>query len=132
MAEKGLNLHNIAGGALAFVNPWRTMEFTTTKAVWSPDSRVPTEEKETITVQGKLQPANLQTLQEMGFTLREYQYWRVYLNLNATQVDKLRQFGCDTFVCEGNKYRIVEKMDWQQMNDGWTEAYCYLDEAKND
>lgn len=125
----GLNLHNIAGSALAFVNPWQDFTFTKTFTTWTLDSRKPQEVQETLTVQGKLQPANLQTLGEMGYTLREYQYWRVYLNLNATQIDKLRQLGCDTFVCNGNTYRITDKSDWQQ--NGWTEAYCYLDEAAN-
>lgn len=122
---QGLNLHSIAGSALAFVNPWQKMTFTKVSVEWSPDSRVPTKTTEEITVDGKLQPANLQTLVEMGYTLREYQYWRVYLNLNATQLDKLRQFGSDTFVCDGKTYRITDKMDWEQ--NGWTEAYCYLD-----
>lgn len=127
---QGLNLHQIAGSALAFVNPWRELTFTKTSTVWTPDSRVPQTTTQTVTVQGKLQPANLQSLAEMGYTLREYQYWRVYLNLNATQLDKLRQLGSDTFVCEGNTYKITDKSDWEQC--GWTEAYCYLDEVNNE
>ncbi|MCH5201911.1 MAG: hypothetical protein J1F17_01765 [Oscillospiraceae bacterium] len=126
---QGLNLHQIAGSALAFVNPWQEMVFTKTSTIWSPDSRVPQTTTEEVTVQGKLQPANLQTLSEMGYTLREYQYYRVYLNLNATQLDKLRQLGSDTFVCNGDTYRITDKSDWQQ--NGWTEAYCYLDSVDN-
>lgn len=124
----GLNLHQIAGSALAFVNPWRTFNFIKTFTTWTPDSRKPLIVQEVLSVQGKLQPANLQTLAEMGYTLREYQYWRVYLDLNATQIDKIRQFGADTFTCDGGTYRITDKSDWQQ--NGWTEAYCYLDKQE--
>lgn len=127
---QGLNLHNIAGGALAFVNPWQTMTFTKVKVTWKTDSRTPVTEMESVEVQGKMQPANLQTLAEMGYTLREYQYWRIYLNLDATQLDKLRQLGSDTFVCDGCTYRITDKTDWIQ--NGWREAYCYLDEVQDD
>ena len=31
----GLNLHNIAGSALAFVNPWKSMVFTKKTVVWA-------------------------------------------------------------------------------------------------
>ena len=121
----GLNLHNIAGSALAFINPWQEMTFTKTSVAWNSASRVPVSTTQTATIQGKLQPANLQTLAEMGYSLKEYQYYRVYLSLDATQIDTLRQLGCDTFVCDGNTYRITDKEEWQQ--NGWTEAYCYLD-----
>lgn len=122
----GLNLHDIAGNALAFVNPWQDMVFTKKTVVWSENSRTPNVTETSITVQGKLQPANLQTLAELGYNLKEYQYWRVYLNLDATQIDSIKQLGSDTFICGGLKYRITDKMDWIQ--NGWREAYCYVDE----
>lgn len=125
---QGLNLHQIAGSALAFVNPWRNFNFIKTFTTWTPSSRKPLIVQEIMTVKGKLQPANLQTLAEMGYTLREYQYWRVYLDLDATQIDKIRQFGADVFTCDGGTYRITDKMDWQQ--NGWSEAYCYLDKQE--
>lgn len=123
---KGINLHNIAGSALAIVNPWKAMTFTKVVTVWSQDSREPSTSTETVTVNGKLQPANLQDLAEMGFDLREYQYWRVFLSLDATQLDRVKQLGSDTFICEGSKYRMVAKEDWIQ--NGWREGFCYLDE----
>ena len=123
----GLNLHSIAGNALAFINPWKDMVFTTKTVSWSPNSRKPTVVEQSVTVQGKLQPASPQTLQQLGFNLQEYQYWRVYLNLDSTQLDMIRQLGCDTFTCEGIRYRIVAKEDWWQ--DGWREAYCYVDDV---
>lgn len=122
----GLNLHDIAGNALAFVNPWQDMVFTKKTVVWSESSRTPNVTETSITVQGKLQPANLQTLAELGYNLKEYQYWRVYLNLDATQIDSIKQLGSDTFICGGLKYRITDKMDWIQ--NGFREAYCYVDE----
>jgi hypothetical protein len=126
----GLNLHSIAGNALAFVNPWQDMIFTKKSVVWSKNSRTPTVTESSITVQGKLQPANLQTLVELGYNLKEYQYWRVYLNLDATQIDSIKQLGSDTFVCNGLIYRITDKSDWIQ--NGWREAYCYVDGEVDD
>lgn len=121
----GLNLHNIAGSALAFINPWKDMLFTKKTVVWAENSRQPTVSEVAVSIKGKLQPANLQTLAEMGYNLKEYQYYRVYLSLDATQLDTIRQLGSDTFICEGLKYRITDKSDWIQ--NGWREAYCYLD-----
>lgn len=126
----GLNLHNIAGNALAFVNPWRDMVFTKKEAVWNKNSRKPVVSESSVSVKGKLQPANLQTLAEIGYNLKEYQYWRVYLNLDATQIDSIKQLGSDTFVCDGLKYRITDKEDWLQ--NGWREAYCYVDDEVSD
>lgn len=126
----GLNLHNIAGNALAFVNPWRDMVFTKKEVVWNKNSRKPVVSESSVSVKGKLQPANLQTLAEIGYNLKEYQYWRVYLNLDATQIDSIKQLGSDTFVCDGLKYRITDKEDWLQ--NGWREAYCYVDDEVSD
>lgn len=122
----GLNLHSIAGNALAFVNPWVDMVFTKKEVSWSQNKRVPDVVESSVSVKGKLQPANLQTLAEIGYNLKEYQYWRIYLNLDATQIDSIKQLGSDTFVCNGLRYRIADKEDWIQ--NGWREAYCYVDE----
>ena len=122
----GLNLHNIAGNALAFINPWKDMTFTKKSVTWAQNSRQPVISETSVSVKGKLQPANLQTLAEIGYNLKEYQYWRVYLNLDATQLDTIKQLGSDTFICDGLKYRITDKEDWIQ--NGWREAYCYVDE----
>lgn len=122
----GLNLHNIAGNALAFINPWKDMTFTKKSVTWAQNSRQPVVSETIVSVKGKLQPANLQTLAEIGYNLKEYQYWRVYLNLDATQLDTIKQLGSDTFICDGLKYRITDKEDWIQ--NGWREAYCYVDE----
>ena len=126
----GLNLHNVAGNALAFVNPWQDMTFTKKTVKWEAGSRTPTVTTSSVTVKGKLQPADLQTLISLGYNPREYQYWRVYLSTDATQLDKIRQLGSDTFVCAGLKYRLTDKMDWYQ--DGFREAYCYLDSEVED
>lgn len=122
----GLNLHSIAGNALAFVNPWQDMTFIKKSVVWNENSRMPVTTEESVTIKGKLQPANLQTLVELGYNLKEYQYWRVYLNLDATQIDSIKQLGSDTFTCNGLVYRITDKSDWLQ--NGWREAYCYVDD----
>lgn len=124
----GLNLHEIAGNALTMVNPWKDMTFEKSETKWVEGSRKPEVVKSTVTVQGKLQPASLQQLAEMGFALNEYQYFRVFLSLDATQLDRIRQLGSDRFICEGNQYRIVAKEDWLD-NAGWREAYCYLEKV---
>ena len=121
----GLNLHNIAGTALDFINPWKEMVFIKKTVTWEKTSRNPINTYESIIVQGKLQPVNLQQLAEMGFSINEYQYYRVYISADITQLDRIRQLGSDTFTCEGLKYRIVAKEDWIQ--NGWREAFCYLD-----
>lgn len=124
----GLNLHEISGNALTMVNPWKDMTFEKSETKWVEGSRKPEVVKSTVTVQGKLQPASLQQLAEMGFALNEYQYFRVFLSLDATQLDRIRQLGSDRFICEGNQYRIVAKEDWLD-NNGWREVYCYLEKA---
>lgn len=125
----GLNLHEVVGDALSFLNPWQDLAFTKTTVNWVQGQREPEKTTESVTVKGKLQPANLQTLGEMGYALQEYQYWRVYLSLDATQLDRLRQLGSDTFKINNDSYRITDKEDWIQ--NGWREAYCYLDKVEN-
>ncbi len=126
----GLNLHEIAGEALTVVNPWKDMTFEKVATTWSKDSRVPEVVKTTVTVKGKLQPASLQQLAEMGFAITEYQYFRVFLSLDATQLDRIKQLGSSRFVCEGKSYIIVAKEDWFD-NAGWRELYCYLEKASD-
>lgn len=124
----GLNLHDIAGSALAFINPWRDLTFTRTQVEWQTGSREPVTTTSTVTVKGKLQPANGQSLSQLGFNLAEYEYYRLYLSMDATHLDRLKQLGSDTFTCEGKTYRLVEKLNWLQ--DGWRETYCYEDKAE--
>ena len=129
---EGLNLHAVVSDALSFVNPWKDMIFTKITVEWQKNSysRVPEKKASTFTIKGKLQPASSQDLAEMGFNVKEYQYYRLYLSLDVTQIDTLRQLGADTFVCEGIKYRVVAKEDWIQ--NGWREAYCYAEGVVND
>lgn len=120
----GLNLHDIVGDALAELNPWKDLVFTTTKVEWVQGSRQPTRTTEEVTVKGKIQPANQQELGEMGYAVTEYQYFTFWVSFTATQADRLRQLGCDTFTVDGEKYKVVGKDDWIQ--DGWRQGYCYL------
>lgn len=124
----GLNLHEAVGDALADINPWQTLTFTKTKTEWTPAARVPTETTETITLQGKLQPADLQDVQKLGFDVNSYQYFRVFISADITQIDRLRQLGADVFTTpDGLTYRMTAKSDWIQ--NGWREGYCYLEDA---
>lgn len=118
-----LNLHNIVGDALTIVNDWQTLVFTKTSVEWQISSREPTKITSTLEVRGKIQPASLQELRETGFNLQEYQYFRIFISGEPTQLDKLRQFGSDTFICGGYTYQIVAKEAWDDA--GWREAYAY-------
>lgn len=118
-----LNLHNVVGDALTIVNDWQTLIFTKTSVSWAVSSRTPTKTTSTLEVKGKIQPANLQELRETGFNLQEYQYFKIYISGEPTQLDKLRQFGSDTFTCNNYTYKIVAKEAWEDA--GWREAYAY-------
>lgn len=118
-----INLHNIVGEALTPVNDWRTLIFTKTKVEWDISSREPIEKTSTLEVRGKIQPASLQELRETGFNLQEYQYFKVFLSGEPTQMDKLRQFASDTFTCDGYTYQLVAKEPWDDA--GWREVYAY-------
>lgn len=122
-----LNLHNTVAEALSSLNPWKIMTFTKTFTEWSIDSREPTITTEKIELQGKIQPANNQDVIKLGFDVNSYQYYRVFISADITQIDRLRQLGSDTFVLDdGTKYRMVAKNDWIQ--NGWREGFCYLEE----
>lgn len=118
-----LNLHDLVGDALTIVNDWQALVFTKVLTVWAVSSREPTKTTERLVAKGKLQPASAQDLHELGFNLQEYEYFKLYMSGEPTQLDRLRQFGSDTFTCNGYTYKIVGKMPWDDA--GWREAYCY-------
>nr|DAT71929.1 MAG TPA: hypothetical protein [Caudoviricetes sp.] len=118
-----LNLHNIVGEALTVVNDWQDLVFTKTTVEWLPSSREPVKTQTKMTVRGKIQPASLQELRETGFNLQEYQYFKVFITGDPTQLDRLRQFGSDTFICQEYTYQVVAKEAWDDA--GWREAYAY-------
>ena len=118
-----LNLHDIVGEALTVVNDWQTLVFTKTSVEWQTSSREPIKNTYVLEVRGKIQPASLQELRETGFNLQEYQYFRIFISGEPTQLDRLRQFGSDTFTCGGYTYQIVAKEAWDDA--GWREAYAY-------
>ena len=118
-----LNLHEIAGNALTVVNDWVEMVFTMTDVRWDISSRDPIKTKSTITLRGKIQPASSQDLHELGFNLAEYEYFKAHVTGTPTQLDRLRQRGCDTFKCGDYEYKIVGKMPW---DDGrWRKFFAY-------
>lgn len=119
-----LNLHEIVGDSLTVVNDWKDLVFTKRFAKWDKSSREPEITTSTLTLKGKKQPANLQELRETGFNLQEYQYFKFFISGEPTQLDRLRQFGSDTFTCEGCTYQVVAKEPWDDA--GWREFYAYL------
>ena len=119
-----LNLHKIAGNALAIVNDWQEMIFTQISSKYEAGNRDPIITETTVTLKGKLQPANDQEIQQLGFNLTDYQYFKIYITGTPTQLDTIRQLGCDTFICNNKKYKISGNRPW---DDGhWRKAYCYL------
>ena len=118
-----LNLHAIVGDALTVVNDWKDLVFTKTQTEWNVESREPVITTSTLAVRGKIQPASLQELRETGFNLQEYQYFKVFISGEPTQLDRLRQFGSDTFTCDGYTYQVVAKESWDDA--GWRECYAY-------
>lgn len=122
---EGLNLHETVADALAELNPWHKLAFTKTTTVWTPDARTPTETTSTIILYGKIQPAYTQEVQQLGFDVTSFQYYRIFISADITQIDELRQLGADEFTTEnGDKYKIVAKSDWIQ--NGWRKGYAYL------
>lgn len=118
-----LNLHAIVGDALTVVNDWKDLVFTKVTTEWQVNSREPVVTTSELTVKGKIQPASLQELRETGFDLQEYQYFKVFISGEPTQLDRLRQFGSDTFKCDGYTYQVVAKEAWDDA--GWREVYAY-------
>lgn len=118
-----LNLHELVGDALTIVNDWQNLVFTKTLVEYKLTSDVPTERKKRLVVRGKMQPASLQELRELGNNLNSYAYFKVFITGTPTQMDQLNQFACDTFTCGGYKYKIVAKEQWDDA--GWRECYAY-------
>ena len=122
---EGLNLHATVADALAELNPWQELTFTKKTVEWSPSSRTPKETTATIVLNGKIQPADTQEVQQLGFDVTSFQYYRIFISAGITQIDELRQLGADEFTTEnGDKYKVVAKSDWIQ--NGWREGYAYL------
>jgi len=125
---EGLNLHKVVADALAVLNPWQTLTFTKKTVSWSPEARKPKETTTTLVLNGKIQPADTQEIQQLGFDITSYQYYRIFISADITQIDELRLLGADEFTTEnGDKYKVVAKSDWIQ--NGWREGYAYLMEA---
>lgn len=120
-----LNLHNIVGDPLTCVNAWQTMTFTKTTVEWVETSRDPVTTTEEVVVKGKLQPVNTQDIEALGFDVNTYQYFKIYLSGTPTQLDRVRQLGSDTFICNNLEYHLTGKMPWDDA--GWRKGFCYLD-----
>lgn len=118
-----LNLHELVGDALTVVNDWQQLIFTKTIVTWKTTAETPDKTTRRLVLRGKLQPASTQDLRELGFNLAEYQYFKVFITGTPTQMDRLNQYACDTFACNGYKYRIVAKEPWDDA--GWRECFAY-------
>lgn len=125
-----MEINNIVSNTLSAAFPRQQFIFTNTKVEWKKDSRQPLKTTETLTLTGRMQPANYATISRLGFNINNYELYTVYLsNLTITQIDKLKQLGCSTFTYNNETYKIIGKMGWD--TNQWREFQCYRMEADN-
>lgn len=125
-----INLHELVGDTLTIVNDWQTLVFTKTLVVWNVGRDTPTPTTKRLIMRGKIQPASLAELRELGLILNNYQYFKIFITGTPTQIDRLNQFGTDTFTCGGYKYKIVAGERWDDA--GWREMYAYRINTDNE
>lgn len=118
-----INLHELVGDVLTIVNDWQTLTFTKKLVTWTVGHDTPTTTKQRLVLRGKMQPASLAELRELGLNLNNYQYFKIFITGTPTQIDRLNQFASDTFICGGYKYKIVAAERWDDA--GWREVYAY-------
>ena len=114
-----LNLHNIAGGALAGLNTWQEAKFTRTLVNYQTGEETAT----TFTLQVKLQPASLYALEQLGYNVTDYQYYKIFASGDVRTLESLEGNKADTFELAGKVYKIVAVMDWSGC--GFRECYAY-------
>ena len=125
-----LNLHNLVGDALTIVNDWQNLVFTKTLVEWVVGKDTPTKRTRRLVMRGKIQPASLAELREIGLNLDNFQYYKIFITGTPTQIDRLNQFASDTFTCGGYKYKIVAGERWDDA--GWREMYAYRINTDNE
>lgn len=119
------NINNIVRSNQASLYPNQEIIFENVKVEWKLESREPVKTKDIVILQGRLQPVDTQTLEQLNFNITEKQYFRLYLSsINETQADKIRQLGTTTFFVGNIQYQIVGKLPWDTNN--WRELYCYV------
>lgn len=119
------NINNIVRSNQASLYPNQEIIFENIKVEWKLESREPVKTKDIVILQGRLQPVDTQTLEQLNFNITEKQYFRLYLSsINETQADKIRQLGTTTFFVGNIQYQIVGKLPWDTNN--WRELYCYV------
>lgn len=121
-----LNIHELIGDALTVVNDWKEFIFTRTTQEWVVGELEPEETSEEIVLKGKLQPASINDIMQLGVNFINKQYFKIYVSGTPTELDRVQQIQSDTFICDGFKYRIVGKFPWD--DGGWRKAFCYLDD----
>lgn len=125
-----LNLHKIIGGSLAVVNDWQEMVFTKITSQYTSESRDPVIIETELTLKGKMQPLSMSDIYQLGLSTTSYQYYKIFVTGKPTQLLQAQQIGSDTFICNGNKYKVIGNLPWD--DGGWREAICYLDEEVGD
>lgn len=118
-----INLHELVGDVLSVVNDWQHLVFTKTLVEWTTDSETPTRQTKRLVMRGKMQPASLADMRELGLNANTYQYFKIFISGTPTQIDQLNQFAADTFTCGGYTYKVVASERWDDA--GWREIYAY-------
>ena len=118
-----INLHELVGDVLTIVNDWQPLVFTKTLVEWTVGKDTPTRATKRLVMRGKIQPASLAELRELGHNLTNYQYFKIFITGTPTQIDQLNQFASDTFTSGGYKYKVVAGERWDDA--GWREIYAY-------
>lgn len=118
-----INLHELVGDVLTIVNDWKHLVFTKTLLEWRTDSETPTRQTKRLVMRGKMQPASLADMRELGLNANTYQYFKIFISGTPTQIDQLNQFAADTFTCDGYTYKVVAAERWDDA--GWREIYAY-------
>ena len=119
------NINNLARQALSCLYPNQELIFTNQTIKWNVNFRNPIKLVNKITLLGRLQPVDPATIQQLGFNINEYEYYRVYISdITPTQADRVRELGTSEFIYNNYIYHIVGKLPYD--TNGWRELYCYL------
>lgn len=117
-----MNIHEIIAASIDYVNPRVDIELIIGGAVTRDKYGNIISESEIVQTKGRIQSLTPQELAELGLSLTDYEYIKVFLSSELT--DKhLPQKAFDHLIYDGNKYKIQINEDWK--NQGWQGLIAY-------